>query len=108
MTKNAFKDDFLKKGNKSRNGKETPNASTQREMARSRQRERIVILRPFKFSIKGEGRPWKRDKKQSAKKSKNRRDKSEEKERKLAIILRLSSQKNRSLISNIIGGCTSI
>ena len=24
MTKNAFKDDFLKKGNKSRNGKETP------------------------------------------------------------------------------------
>ena len=85
MTKNAFKDDFLKKGNKSRNGKETPNASTQREMARSRQRERIVIFRPFKISIKGEGQPWKRDKKQITKRRKSRRDKSEEKERKLSM-----------------------
>ena len=103
MTKNAFKDDFLKKGNKSRNGKETPNASTQREMARSRQRERIIILRPFKFSIKGEGQPWKRDKKQSTKKSKDRRDKSEEKERKLAIIVRLSSQKIGPLFVILLG-----
>ena len=73
--KGAFKDKFSKKRNKNKNGKEAPRALTQGQTARSRQREKIVILRPSKTSIEGEVSAMEDNEKQRTKRRNNRKRK---------------------------------
>ena len=73
--KGAFKDEFSKKRNKNKNEKEAPRALTQGQTARSRQRRKIVILRPSKTSIEGEESAMEDNEKQRTKRRNNRKRK---------------------------------